>query len=315
MKKKTALCLALSAALLAGCGSGTDTAVTETPTPESTQTVEVTPEPTKTPEPEPAELRFESPNHAVGDIGDYHVEVTGFHVSAARTGDNVLIMEYNFTNNSDKTMSPYSALYMIGFQDGVQMDSFIADSSIVDYGIAQKQLRPGASMEGCQATFILYSDSSVEVEIHAGYNGPMMTEVFNVNANIENREPENQSESVKNSSLMFDLLMISCESALEKSWGNDFEIEYDDTGLTINTWRDGIATNTVLASQGNKTAKDNWEKLIDSQKTLCNVLLEQIKDTGKEDYIVVLNILNDLDKNKVLLSVLNGTVIYDSVND
>lgn len=54
---------------------------------------------------------------------------------------------------------------------------------------------------------------------------------------------------------------------------------------------------------------------VESQKTVCNTMYEQAKEDGRENYNVVLNVLDNVDKSRTLLTILNGSVVYDSVND
>ena len=66
---------------------------------------------------------------------------------------------------------------------------------------------------------------------------------------------------------------------------------------------------------GDANAISSWDYMVDSQKTLCNSIVEQAEDIGFENYYVMLNVMNDLDHSKTLLSILNGVVIYDAVNN
>ena len=115
--------------------------------------------------------------------------------------------------------------------------------------------------------------------------------------------------------LDLDTVAMLCRLALSQNFGDEhYDLEYDDTGMTINFWMDNIALGAAAAANGDESAKESWDVLVDSQKTLCNSFAEQAKEAAGEGYIVMLNVLNDMDKSKTLLSVVNGTVVYDSVN-
>lgn len=128
---------------------------------------------------------------------------------------------------------------------------------------------------------------------------------------VESDVPPKDSEHM----LDLDTVMAIWRISLAQNFGeNNYTLEYDDTSATINLWADNVAMGAILAASGDENSKKAWITLVDSQKSLCNNIVEQIEDTGAENYYVMINVLNDVDKSKTLLSVLNGVVIYDAVN-
>lgn len=112
-----------------------------------------------------------------------------------------------------------------------------------------------------------------------------------------------------------DTTMDALCTALSDSFGEGrYALEYDDNSATINVWGDNAAAGAASASEGGEDAKVTWDLMVESQKLLCSTICEQVKALGKDEYYVTLNVLNDLDTSKILLSVLNGLVIYDAVN-
>lgn len=84
-------------------------------------------------------------------LGDYEVTVTNYRLSKDFEGKDVLVITYNWKNNSKDTMSPFVTLLFKGFQDGVETDdSFLVED--VDLRVGQKEVKPGASIENCFAT-------------------------------------------------------------------------------------------------------------------------------------------------------------------
>ena len=117
------------------------------------------------------------------------------------------------------------------------------------------------------------------------------------------------------STINLELIMAVLKITLTDNYGEDnFTLEYDDTAATINLWSDGIALGSALAANGNKEAIEAWGSVIEGHKYLCNSVVEQIESNGIENYVVMINILNDLDTSKTILTILNGEVIYDVVN-
>lgn len=126
-------------------------------------------------------------------------------------------------------------------------------------------------------------------------------------------EPTKPAESEYTIDL--DTFMAVLRVMISQNFGeNNYTMEYDGTGVTINLWSDNIAMGVAAAAIGDADALASWDYMVDSQKTLCNSIVKQAEDVGLENYYVMLNVLNDLDHSKTLLSVMNGVVIYDAVN-
>lgn len=118
---------------------------------------------------------------AEGDVGDYHVVLTGYDLVTDYDGNNAIVINYDFTNNSDDTTSAIVALYFQAFQDGVELESaWTMDSNVCDYGIGQKDIRPGVTLEGCQNAYVLTSDSPVEIEVSDIINAPTVGATYEV---------------------------------------------------------------------------------------------------------------------------------------
>ena len=96
-------------------------------------------------------------------------------------GKDMVVINYDFTNNSEDTMSALVGIYMQAFQDGVQLDTaMVLDDSVYDAGIAQKDIKPGTTLEGCQNAFVLTSDSPVEIEVSDMFNDPTVGMTYDV---------------------------------------------------------------------------------------------------------------------------------------
>ena len=70
----------------------------------------------------------------------------------------------------------------------------------------------------------------------------------------------------------------------------------------------------MLAASGNEECLESWQELIDSQKSFCKSIYELVVAMNLPDVSVSVNILNDTNTENVLLTTLNGVVLYDSVN-
>lgn len=170
-KKALAMIFASFMALsLVACGS--DTSASDTPATSG--------EPAETQQ-ETAEEPAEPETTDSGAVGDYDVTIGDCAFTTDIDGNNVIIVNYDFTNNSDEDIAPFVGISMTAFQDGVQLDAaFVMDTSVYDAGVGQKQLKPGASLTGCQNAYVLTSTSPVEVEVGPLFGDPVLFKTFDV---------------------------------------------------------------------------------------------------------------------------------------
>ena len=104
------------------------------------------------------------------------------------------------------------------------------------------------------------------------------------------------------------------ESFSKENFEN-YDISCEDDTITVNVWQDGIAAGAMLATAGNQEAKSAWDSLVENTQGYCESTSELVDSLGLDDVFVVVNILNDQNTENVLLSILEGTVIYDVTND
>lgn len=157
MKKVLLLLLiGVLACVLCACGSGTDA---EEPAGEEAAAEEAAEE---TAPAEPAvELKTDSA---------YAVELKDPVFMEDSEGKSVMILPYNFTNNSEETGNAAFSVYIKAFQDGIELGKALVWSDELPEDLAalnensMKDLRPGASID-CIASFELASTSDVEVEV------------------------------------------------------------------------------------------------------------------------------------------------------
>lgn len=122
---------------------------------------------------------------------------------------------------------------------------------------------------------------------------------------------DSDSESV---SLSTEEIAQLCELTIKDNYDN-YKIDTTDDSITLNVWSDNIAVGTVYAKAGNEDALTAWNKVVDGHVSLCNSLVDLCDTCGRDDVTVMVNVLNDQDLSKTLLTVVNGITIYDAVND
>lgn len=117
-----------------------------------------------------------------GDIGNFYVSIGECTFTNDYDGNKAIVINYDFTNNSDETVVPLWKTSCRAFQDGIELDSaFIFDGSVYDAGIEQKNIRPGVTLTGCQKAYVLISDSPIEFEMGPIWGDPILQKTFTIN--------------------------------------------------------------------------------------------------------------------------------------
>lgn len=97
-------------------------------------------------------------------IGDYEVTVQSIEKGFDYEGNDILVINYDFTNNSDDEQMASFAVNFTAYQNGIEVDRLIM-SDDVDLGIGQKKIKPGATISGVQTGIMLDDDSLVTIEM------------------------------------------------------------------------------------------------------------------------------------------------------
>ncbi|NLY09404.1 MAG: DUF5067 domain-containing protein [Tissierellia bacterium] len=97
-------------------------------------------------------------------VGKHSMVITGFSLIKSYDDQPCLKITYDFTNNSDKGVSPFMEVSFKGFQNGIETDSFVISDDL-DLGMAQKEIKPEVTIENCQTAMILASMDPVEIEL------------------------------------------------------------------------------------------------------------------------------------------------------
>lgn len=86
----------------------------------------------------------------------------------------------------------------------------------------------------------------------------------------------------------------------------------DPNILTFNVANDGLAEGAEVLKQNGDT--ETIEDTKDAMIELNGAISEMLEDAGLSDATVVVNLLNDTDHEKVLLTVVDGAVVFDALS-
>lgn len=101
------------------------------------------------------------------------------------------------------------------------------------------------------------------------------------------------------------------DNALKSGFGSDYRLDKDDTGYTIYIWSDGNAMCAALAKAGNTEQKKAWQDIVSTTVDASLTIQNKLEENGYDDYVSVVNILNDVDHDYVLCTAAMGVLLFD----
>ena len=85
--------------------------------------------------------------------------------------------------------------------------------------------------------------------------------------------------------------------------------------MTISVWGDGIAEGAAYAAAGDGKCIEAWGSLKDNTESSCEVIANMLEENGFSNASVMYNVLNEQNKENILLSLYNGEIVYDVVSE
>ena len=126
-------------------------------------------------------------------------------------------------------------------------------------------------------------------------------------------EPESGNSQNIDSSMSLDTLCVLIESVLADNYSG-CEVTHDDKSVTVNVWIDGLAAELTLAQMSESSDyEESWNTAKENTASLAGSICDLIDISGREDVYLIFNVLNDLNRENALLSILENTVIYDAM--
>lgn len=102
-----------------------------------------------------------------GDLGDYHVAIKDYSLGKDYEGNDVIIITYDYTNNSEDSTAFDVATVCYAYQDGIELEHayVMDDSTEYDDGSSMKNIKTGVTIEVQNAYLLSNTDSPVDVEV------------------------------------------------------------------------------------------------------------------------------------------------------
>lgn len=126
------------------------------------------------------------------------------------------------------------------------------------------------------------------------------------------------TEAVDNLDINKDTVLESAVSQfktlLEENFEN-YDLSYDETGITISLWQEGIAKEATLAINGDKKYFNNWNKMIENFVSMAKSSRSFLDDLGLKDVSLAVVILNDQNTENIITMIVNDTIVFDIVSE
>lgn len=131
--------------------------------------------------------------------------------------------------------------------------------------------------------------------------------------NRQNQQQEGQEG--QNTEVDMSVVAASLKAVLDKNaegTGVEYNVDYDDTGITIYVKADGAAAEIAQAkASGYDDTYDPWVTMRDSMVNLCNSAVDAVEAFGVTGKYVTVTVVNDANEDNTLLTIMNGVVVYD----
>ena len=108
-------------------------------------------------------------------------------------------------------------------------------------------------------------------------------------------------------------ILAAMEEKLKDSYGPNYTLTHDDSAVQIGVWRDGVADAAVYAHNGDESYLSRWRTLVSTIQSLSSTLSDTLNTAGIENRQVILSVVNDQNRDNVLLTVTDGQVTYNWV--
>ncbi len=127
----------------------------------------------------------DKPENGASQLGDYEILIKSCRLATDFEGKSIVIVKYEFTNNSDESEAFYLAFDETVYQDGIGLNEcYFADDSANYSGDNQmKEIKPGATLE-VEVAYVLNdttTDIDVEVSELFGLDDKIVKKTFKIN--------------------------------------------------------------------------------------------------------------------------------------
>lgn len=130
---------------------------------------------------------------------------------------------------------------------------------------------------------------------------------------LDSPSPKTENVNSNASHVMeFDSMLRAMRVSLSDSFGDKLKVEGDESEISISIWNDGLSADGDPAKDENAISQDALDELEESISLLSDRMKQYISENGYSDTAVVVNVLNEWNLERVILSVRSGEKVSDA---
>lgn len=126
---------------------------------------------------------------------------------------------------------------------------------------------------------------------------------------------QQEGQEGQNTEVDMSVVAASLKAVLDKNaegTGVEYNVDYDDAGITIYVKADGAAAEIAQAkASGYDDTYEPWVTMRDSMVNLCNSAVDAVEAFGVTGKYVTVTVVNDANEDNTILTIMNGVVVYD----
>lgn len=118
-----------------------------------------------------------------GELGDFTFSINNYSLANDYEGNPAIIVDFDFTNNSEEAANFITVAIPKLFQDGVQLENaIIMDNDTYNSNNEMKDIKPGVTLNVQQSWVLSNTTSPVEVELEEfiSLDNKKLTKTFNI---------------------------------------------------------------------------------------------------------------------------------------
>jgi hypothetical protein len=208
-------------------------------------------------------------------------------------------------NTWAEELTAIAAFTMIGNED------FQAEWEVLHEGFAQSSRKFKSVIDAAGDTkvaviYTVFSDESRNRTLLSAYNGEITYDI------VKDSKENNLNVQAIFSRNEIVTILVSC---LNIEYDYSFEFNNDAQAYIFNAWGEGIKDTANLAALEDEDAQTEWEWIYDDLLRWGKTLAADVKSFGDTESAVIVNVLNETNQDNILLTIYNGEVTYDVVEN
>ena len=123
--------------------------------------------------------------------------------------------------------------------------------------------------------------------------------------------PVEEASTAEPTTASLEDIITALQSSMEANVGENFSLTQDGESLRVDVWRDGLGANVNEVVAAGTGIPEQWTTIVNSFQSMSASIQNILDANGYQNISVAFNVLSELDKHTLLLSIVRDTVVYD----